>query len=80
MSAIKLYNKYSMAQLVSMDADVSNDPKNRNPPGSILIFNAAATKKLRNISQAITWHLADKRKTAGNPVPVCGYSGRNTNH
>jgi hypothetical protein len=53
---------------------------NHEPQGtSIYKLKPAARKKLAAIDQAIAWHMEDDRTIAGNPVPVCGYSGRQTN-
>lgn len=77
--ALKLYQKHSQDDLLKMEAALCNDPANRAPTGSIFIYNKSTHKKLAEIASAIAMHLADKREAAGNPVPTCGYSGRQTN-
>ena len=79
MSAISLYKKHSKAELVAMDGQVSADPKNKNVAGGIFLHTPAARRLLNDIGQAITFHLADERTKAGNPVPCAGYSGRKSN-
>lgn len=80
-TALKFYNKYSKAELVNLARMVEINEDNHEPPGtSVHRLKPAARKKLAAIDQAITWHMEDDRKLAGNPVPVCGYSGRQTNH
>lgn len=79
-TALSFYNKYSKAELVELARMVETDEDNHEPPGaSIHLLKPAARKKLAAIDQAIAWHMEDDRKLAGNPVPVCGYSGRQTN-
>lgn len=78
--ALRFYNKYSKAELVELARMVETNEDNHEPPGaSIHRLKPAARKKLAAIDQAIAWHMEDERKLAGNPVPVCGYSGRQTN-
>jgi len=62
-----------------MQAAISNDPANRNTDGGIHLFVPKARKKLSDIAEAITYHLADKRAAAGKPVVADGYSGRKSN-
>ena len=79
-TAIRFYNKYSKAELVELARMVEINEDNHEPPGSsIYRLKPAARKKLSAISQAIAWHMEDDRNIAGNPVPTCGYSGRNKN-
>lgn len=77
--ALKLYKKHTQAELLALQAGIEADPANRNPQGSFQIYTERARRQLSDIATAITHHLADKRATAGNPVPVDGYSGRQTN-
>ncbi len=79
MSAAKLYQKHSQAELLALQKKIEEDPANHLPAGSIFRLTSTARKKLDQIAQAITFHLADKRAAAGNPVPISGYSGRQTN-
>ena len=78
-AAIRFYNKYTKAELVEMSRMVSVNEENHEPPGSLHRLKPAARKKAAAIDQAIAWHMEDGRKLAGNPVPTCGYSGRQTN-
>jgi len=79
-TALKFYNKYSKEELVQFGRMVDINEENHMPPGSgIHTLKPAARKKIEAIDQAIAWHMADERKIAGNPVPVCGYSGRTSN-
>ena len=74
-TALKFYNKYTKAELVELARMVEINEANHEPPGtSIYKLKPAARKKLAAIDQAIAWHMADDRKLAGDPVPVCGYS------
>lgn len=79
MNAIKLYNRYTKDQLVALRRTLSDDPKNRNPPGQLYLHNAATRKKFDAIDLAITYHLADQREANGKPVSTAGYSGRKSN-
>ena len=58
---------------------IESDPANRNPPGSLFIYTEKARKKLDRIAREITNNMAEARKSAGNPVPCDGYSGRQSN-
>ena len=66
-------------ELLAMQAAIDNDPKNRMPPGNLNLYTKNARRKLDDIAQAISDNMADKRAAAGDPVPTCGYSGRQTN-
>ena len=61
--AIRLYEQNTLDQLVALME--STEPHR---------YQLRA-----DIDRAITWHLDDRRKAAGDPVPTCGYSGRNSN-
>lgn len=79
-TALRFYNKYSKAELVELARMIETNEDNHEPPGaSIHKLKPSARKKVEAIDQAIAWHMEDERKLAGNPVPVCGYSGRQTN-
>lgn len=80
-TALKFYNKYSKAELVELARMIETNADNHEPPETTGIHRLipSARKKLAAIYQAIAWHREDDRKIAGNPVPVCGYSGRRTN-
>ena len=79
-AALRFYNKYSKTELVALGRMVEINEDNHEPPGSsIHKLKPAARNKLAAIDQAIAWHMEDDRKIAGNPVPACGYSGRQTN-
>mgnify|MGYP001284775592 CR=1 FL=1 len=81
MSALLFYRKYDKATLISLSASLDADPANQNDAslGSIHRLTPTARKKSEAIAQAIAWHMADERKTSGCPVPVAGYSGRQSN-
>lgn len=79
-TATRLFQKYTQAELLEQQERICADPANRNPPGtSLFIHTPKARKKLDAIREAIAAHQAQKRAAAGNPVPTCGYSGRQTN-
>lgn len=75
-TAISLYKKHNQVELLHMQASIEADPASRNTKGGIHLYDAKARRKLSNIAQAITFHMADRRAAAGRPVPVDGYSGR----
>lgn len=80
-AAIKFYNKHSKIALIDLAKTIEESEENREPPESDSIYELkpAARKTLQAIRQAIAWHIEDERNRSGNPVPVCGYSGRKTN-
>jgi len=53
------------------------DPDNKET-GGLFLYTKSARKKLAAIVEAIAWHLADERELNGNPIPISGYSGRNS--
>ncbi len=67
------------AELTAMQAKIEADPANRSPAVSLFIFMPNARKKLDAISRQITHNLGAARAARGDPVPTCGYSGRQTN-
>jgi hypothetical protein len=67
---IRLYEKYTTSELVAMEAEFPPLAIDRTP---------AQRKQATAIRQAIAWHMEDKRKADGDPVPTSGYSGRQTN-
>jgi len=81
MDALQYYKKYSQSELLAIMSDIENDPKNHVPIAEQTIFKLtpSARKKTAAIAQAIAWHVADKKKAAGNLVNPAGYSGRNRN-
>lgn len=78
-SALALYRRYDKAALIAQMSGVESDPANLQPGPSIHLLTPAARKRSAAIAQAVAWHMEDERKTAGRPVPTCGYSGRQTN-
>lgn len=65
-TALKFYNKYTKAELVELARMVEINEDNRAPQGtSIHKLLPAARKKLAAIDLAITWHMDDDRKIAG---------------
>ena len=57
MNAYKLWQKYSIKELVAMQEEIRANPENRNLPGSFWIYKKSADKKLKEIAWAITYHL-----------------------
>ena len=78
-TAIRFYEKYSKNELIGISRLVEINEENHAPPGGVFLLIPSARKKLDAISQAITWHMEDDRRIAGNPVVVSGYSGRLSN-
>lgn len=76
MSALTLYKKHDKAALLALQERVCAEAANRAPPGGLMLYTKEASKKLADIAQAITWHMADEREAAGRRVPTDGYSGR----
>ncbi len=62
MDRVKLYKKYSIAELEAMIHKIREEPSNLNPKGGIYIYTKKAMKKMDDISWVITWHLTDIRK------------------
>ena len=60
-----------------MQAELMADPSNKETEG-LYLYTKPARKKLAAIAGAIAWHLADERELNGNPIPISGYSGRNS--
>jgi hypothetical protein len=71
------YKKYSKAELLQLTSEIEGDPGNKETEG-LFLYIKPARKKLAAIAEAITWHLADERELNGKPIPVSGYSGRNS--
>lgn len=70
MSAVRLYETKTTAELIAMDAAM--------PP--LAIDRTPAQRKLADdIRRAIQWQMEDRRRERGDPVPTSGYSGRQTN-
>lgn len=74
-----LYRRHDQEALLRMSAQIEADPENSAELGSIFLYSAAARRKLADIAQAISFHMADTRERAGRPVPTAGYSGRKCN-
>ena len=78
--SLALYKRHTKLELLAMMHDVTSDPANLALPGQgIYTHTPAARKKMDAIAAAIAIHMADERAAAGRPVPVAGYSGRQTN-
>ena len=61
-------------------AEVESDPKSKNPDtGSICRWSKPAQKKLLKLRSDVAQLTTEKRALQGNPVPCCGYSGRQSN-
>jgi len=72
--------KKTTAEWQAIRIAIESDPANLNQPGtSLFIYTEKARKKLDKIAREITNNMAEARKTAGNPVPCDGYSGRQSN-
>jgi hypothetical protein len=74
MDAAKLYQKYSMDELIRMEKDICNDPKNKQD--GFYIYTPKARKKLDEIAWAITYHLRDNRRARGENINEAGYTGK----
>ena len=66
----------TIESLIATRRAIEDDPASKNPPGGAYIYTAKARAKLAQIDRQITALLAEERKAAGRPVPVDGYSGR----
>jgi hypothetical protein len=73
----RILQKYSKQELILLQAELMADPNNKETEG-LCLYTKPARKKLAAIAEAIAWHLADERELKGNPIPVSGYSGRNS--
>ena len=79
MDAWKLAEKHSMGELQGMLQRLVDDPMSRNEsPGSVMIYNKRAQKKMDAIGDAISIHLK-QRKIDNGTYETQGYSGRNSN-
>ena len=67
-------------ELVELRRSIESDPANKGDRArdGLNLFTKAARKKLDEIDRQITHNLAEKRAAEGRPVPVDGYSGRNS--
>jgi hypothetical protein len=79
MSALSLYKKHSQSELIALDQAISDDPVNFAPAGGIFRFTPKAQKRMSDIAQAISFHMADTREISGDHVKVSGYTGRTSN-
>ena len=77
-NALSLYMKYDKATLVDMLKRLDEDPANLTPADSdsIHLLTPKSRQRSAAIAEAISYHMSDEREAAGNPVPTCGYSGR----
>jgi hypothetical protein len=57
---------------------IESAPENQSG-GGLFLHTPHARRKLEKIAEQITHNMAMKRKAAGNPVKVDGYSGRKQN-
>lgn len=67
------------AELLEMQESIHADPLNWMPRGSLFKYTKSARKKLDAITREITHNLAVARAARGDPVPTCGYLGRQSN-
>lgn len=80
--AVKLYERFTQAELCALMRELQADPANRAPAGSIRMYTKSCDRKTDEIARAISWTIADHRAAAGNPLgweAGAGYSGRQTN-
>lgn len=75
MNPVRLYERHTMPELVTMAQYLRDDPANRDE--GLYLYTPQTRRKLDAIAQAITWHLADARAARGEPIVSNGYSGRN---
>lgn len=68
-SAPKLADAYSLAQLDALRLEIENDPANANPRHAagrdIYLYTPAARRKLTALSWAVSYKLADERRSSG---------------
>lgn len=62
MNATDLFGRYSMEQLVEMEAAMRIDSANKTPLGSFWLYTKKARKKMGEIAWAITYHLQQKKE------------------
>lgn len=75
MDSVKLYNKYSIAELQEMEKKIKEDPKNQLS-GQFYLYTPSARKKLDAIAWAITYHLRDTKIARGESINDSGYTGK----
>lgn len=67
-------------ELVVLQDAITADPANRETdPVSLYLYSKPARKRLDQITRQIVHNTTLAREASGNPVPVCGYSGRKSN-
>lgn len=79
MSALSLYKKHTQSELIALDQAISDDPVNLAPAGGIFRFTTKSRKRMSEIAEAISFHMADTRERSGDYVTVTGYTGRPSN-
>lgn len=75
MDSVKLYTKYSIAELQEMEKKIKEDPKNQLT-GQFYLYTPSARKKLDAIAWAITYHLRDAKIARGESINDSGYTGK----
>lgn len=78
MNSVRLYQRFTMDQLIQKQSSIADNPENVNMDGGIALHTPKTRRELAAIAQAIAFHLEDRRAAQGRPVPVSGYSGRNS--
>jgi hypothetical protein len=69
-NATRLYREHTAEQLIELQWSLTSDPANANPAravdpaASIWLYTRETHRRLSAIAQAITWHMADKRRAA----------------
>lgn len=62
MDPVKLYNKYSMEELVALMQRIEAENKSDKRYDGIYLYPKPIRKKLDAIARAISWHVEDRRK------------------
>lgn len=68
-----------LARLIKTVTALEDNPENREPAGSLWIYNAATRKKTEKLARQITERMAVLRAERGDPVKDCGYTGPKQN-
>ena len=78
-AALNLYKRHDQVALLRMRERIEADPANRDQTNGIHLYLPKARRKLSDIAEAITMHMADRRAEEGRRVATDGYSGRKQN-
>ncbi len=69
---------YTTASLVAMARAIMDDPASCQR-GGLHLYVPLARRKLDELARAVADNMAEDRARRGDPVPTCGYSGRQSN-